>query len=63
MSVERLMEWELAGETEALGENVHQCHFFHHKSHMTWDRTWAAAVRNWRLIAWARPFTCLTLRS
>jgi hypothetical protein len=32
--VEQLMEWSLAGETEALGENLPQRHFVH-KSHMT----------------------------
>jgi hypothetical protein len=35
MSVEQSMESELAGETEVLGENLHQRHFAHHKSHMT----------------------------
>jgi hypothetical protein len=30
------VECELAGGTELLGENLPQCHFAHHKSHMTW---------------------------
>jgi hypothetical protein len=33
--VEQLVEWRLAGETEVLGENLHQRHFVHHKSHLT----------------------------
>jgi hypothetical protein len=33
--VEQLVECELAGETEVLGENLPQRHFIHHKSHMT----------------------------
>jgi hypothetical protein len=36
MNVEESVEWELAGETEVLGENLPQCYFVHHKSHMTW---------------------------
>jgi hypothetical protein len=33
--VEQLVECELAGETEVLGENLPQHHFVHHKFHMT----------------------------
>jgi hypothetical protein len=36
MNMEQLMEWELAGETEVLVENLPQCHFDRHESHMTW---------------------------
>jgi hypothetical protein len=36
MSVEQSVEWELAGETDVLGENLPQCHFVHQKSHTTW---------------------------
>jgi hypothetical protein len=35
MNMEQSVEYELAGETEVFGENVPQCHFVHHKSHMT----------------------------
>jgi hypothetical protein len=37
MSVQQSVEWELAGVTEILGENLHHCHFVHHKSHMIWS--------------------------
>jgi hypothetical protein len=32
MNVEQSVEWQLAGETEVLGENLTQCQFVHHKS-------------------------------
>jgi hypothetical protein len=36
MNMEQLVEWELAGQTEVLWENLPQLHFVHHKWHMTW---------------------------
>jgi hypothetical protein len=36
--VEILVEGRLPVETEILGENLHQSHFVHHKSHMTRPR-------------------------
>jgi hypothetical protein len=35
VTLEQLVEWRLAGETEVLGENLPQPHFVDHKSHMT----------------------------
>jgi hypothetical protein len=35
MSAEQSVESELAGKTEILGENLSQCHFVHHKFHIT----------------------------
>jgi hypothetical protein len=35
MSMEHLVEWELAEEIEVLGGNQPQCHFAHQKSHLT----------------------------
>jgi hypothetical protein len=34
MNVEQSVEWELAGETEVLGEILPHCRFVHHNSHM-----------------------------
>jgi hypothetical protein len=39
INMKQVMEWELAREIKLLGENLPQCHFFHHKSHMTGPRT------------------------
>jgi hypothetical protein len=36
MSVDQSVEY-LVGKTEVLGENLPQCRFVHHKSHMTWS--------------------------
>jgi hypothetical protein len=46
MTVEKLVERKLAGETKVLEENLPQRHFVHHKSHMTRPglKPWAAAV-------------------
>jgi hypothetical protein len=35
MTMENLVEWRLAGETEVLGENLPQHHFVNHKSHLS----------------------------
>jgi hypothetical protein len=59
MGVEQSVEWEFARETEVLGENLLQCHFVHHESHMTWARTQDAAVGSRRLTAWAMAFPIL----
>jgi hypothetical protein len=38
INVERLVEWECGGQTKVLWETPSQCHFVHHKSHVTWPR-------------------------
>jgi hypothetical protein len=43
----------IGGQREVLGEKPLQCHFFHHKSYVTWDRTQVAKVGRRRLAAWA----------
>jgi hypothetical protein len=49
MIVENSVEFELAEETEVLGENVPQCRFIHHKPHLSPGREpgpprWEASV-------------------
>jgi hypothetical protein len=44
MNVEQSVECEFPGETEVLGENLPQCHFVPHKSHIIWAGTRAAEV-------------------
>jgi hypothetical protein len=36
MNMKQLMEWELTEETQILRGNLPQCHFVHHKSHISW---------------------------
>jgi hypothetical protein len=49
------VECELAEETEVLRENLPQCHFVYHKSHMIWPQVWtqATTVGSRQLSAWA----------
>jgi hypothetical protein len=48
MGMEHLVERELPRETKLLGENLHQCHFVHNKSHMTSPGIEPAPLR-WKL--------------
>lgn len=47
MNVEQLVECQLAGESEVLGDNLPQFHFVPHKTHdLTWDQARSAALGN-----------------
>jgi hypothetical protein len=35
MNMDKVVELEMAGETEVLGENLPQCHVIYHKFHIT----------------------------
>jgi hypothetical protein len=56
MDIKQLVEWELAVETEVLGENLPQCQILNHKF-VTFDRTQADPVDSRRLRAWAIALT------
>jgi hypothetical protein len=47
MNFEHLAEWELAGETEVLGENLPNFRFVHNIPHITWSQ--ATEVGSWWL--------------
>jgi hypothetical protein len=62
MIMEHLVVWELAGETEVLGENLPQWHFVH--NNLNWDGTRASVEGSRRLTAWAmtRPTNTLAVK-
>jgi hypothetical protein len=54
LNVEQLVEWELAGETEALGENSPPRHFAHYESHATCTVRWNM-TRKWSPLTVSLP--------
>jgi hypothetical protein len=47
--VDQSVECKLAGETELLGENLHQCRLVYHKPHMTSPPRWEAGL-SWSFV-------------
>jgi hypothetical protein len=47
MNVEQSVQWQLAGETEVLGENLLHCLFIDHKSHMKLPG-WSPGRSGWK---------------
>jgi hypothetical protein len=56
------VEWKLTGETEVLGENLPQCHFAHHKYHMTWPELEPAKPATNRLSYGTASWNCAELK-
>jgi hypothetical protein len=60
MSMEHLVEWELARETELFGGNLPQCHFVSQKSRMIFLGIESGAPR-WEAWDMSRPLDLLTI--
>jgi hypothetical protein len=56
MNMEQLVEWQLEGKAEVLGENLSQCRYVHYKSHMIWPGLepgpprWEASDFSWHFV-------------
>jgi hypothetical protein len=57
MKVEQSMEWELAAETEVLGENLPPMSLVHHKSHVIWPGLDGKPATNRRSLWHGPPIT------
>jgi hypothetical protein len=60
MNMEQLVEWELTGETEVLGEILPQFHFVHHKSHMSWPEI--ERVQSYGVLCYDKAVSSVVLR-
>jgi hypothetical protein len=63
MSAKQSVKLGWQGKPKYSGENLPQCHFVLHKSHLPWARTRASALGSQRLTAWAlaRPYLKLKI--